>query len=362
MNSNISKKVLRVLVYRLGSIGDTVVALPCFNQLRRSFPYAEITLLTSKPIVGKAAPCESVLKSGVMYDHVIHYSAGLRNPLKLCKLYKCLVSGNFDMLVNLSEDRGKVARIRDRLFFTAAGIFKQIGYRYQEQTLPTETYVPRVSVRLANRISKIGRPDLNLQASWDLGLTEQEQHQAEQQLSGLKNAIPFLALAIGTKMDAKDWGLSNWIQLVQEFSRRHGNWNLVLIGSREDFELSNEVGGNWTNGQVLNLCGLATPRVSAAVIQRCQLFIGLDSGPMHLAAAVGTPVVAIFSARSKPMEWFPRGQYSKAIYHQTDCYDCGLEVCVTHQKKCLTSISVVEVIAEAECLINQTLTKKLLAT
>jgi ADP-heptose:LPS heptosyltransferase len=64
---------------------------------------------------------------------------------------------------------------------------------------------------------------------------------------------------------------------------------------------------------------------------------------MHLAGAVGTPCVAIFSARSLPGQWFPRGARNTMIYHQTECFGCGLEVCVQHSKKCLLSITVDEV-------------------
>jgi ADP-heptose:LPS heptosyltransferase len=64
---------------------------------------------------------------------------------------------------------------------------------------------------------------------------------------------------------------------------------------------------------------------------------------MHLAAAVGTPCVAIFSARNFPRQWFPRGNFNKIIYHGTDCAGCLLELCIEEKKKCILSITVDEV-------------------
>ena len=64
---------------------------------------------------------------------------------------------------------------------------------------------------------------------------------------------------------------------------------------------------------------------------------------MHLAAAMGTPCVAVFSARNKPRTWFPYGNNHHVIYHKTECYGCGLEVCKLEAKKCITSITVEEV-------------------
>jgi hypothetical protein len=62
-----------VLVYRLGSLGDTVVALPCFHLIKRRFPDAKITLLTNRPVASAAAPAESILGRGYFFDDVLEY-------------------------------------------------------------------------------------------------------------------------------------------------------------------------------------------------------------------------------------------------------------------------------------------------
>jgi ADP-heptose:LPS heptosyltransferase len=75
--------------------------------------------------------------------------------------------------------------------------------------------------------------------------------------------------------------------------------------------------------------------VSAAILEQCRFFVGHDSGPMHLASCVGIPCVAIFAARSKPRQWFPRGNKNRILYHHTDCAGCGLDVCIDQKKKCI---------------------------
>ena len=64
---------------------------------------------------------------------------------------------------------------------------------------------------------------------------------------------------------------------------------------------------------------------------------------LHLAAAVGAPVVAIFAARNIPRQWFPFGKQHRVVYHRVECWGCGLETCIEQQKKCLMSITVDEV-------------------
>jgi len=102
---------------------------------------------------------------------------------------------------------------------------------------------------------------------------------------------------------------------------------------------------------VINLCGQLTPRESAAVFARSRIFIGHDSGPMHLAAAVNTPCVAIFAARNIPRVWFPYGEQHRVLYHHVDCAGCELETCIVQKKKCLTSITVDEVLSEIRAVL-----------
>ena len=64
---------------------------------------------------------------------------------------------------------------------------------------------------------------------------------------------------------------------------------------------------------------------------------------MHLAAAVGTRCVAVFSARNLPGVWFPFGADHRVIYHDVPCKGCGLETCMKFEKRCITSVSVDEV-------------------
>jgi ADP-heptose:LPS heptosyltransferase len=72
---------------------------------------------------------------------------------------------------------------------------------------------------------------------------------------------------------------------------------------------------------------------------------------MHIAAIVQTPLVAIFSARNLPGIWYPQGEQHCVIYHKVDCAGCGLEKCVVQKKKCITSITVDEVLEAVRNLL-----------
>jgi ADP-heptose:LPS heptosyltransferase len=188
----------------------------------------------------------------------------------------------------------------------------------------------------------LGKIDLQDPSNWDLGLTLDEHKRAAEALEPVQGR-PLLACCVGTKVQAKDWGADNWRSVLATLAAELPQYGLVLVGAGEETAVSDRVAAAWT-GRSVNLCGKLLPRESAAVLARAKLFVGHDSGPMHLAAAVGTPCVAVFAARNKPRTWFPWGSQHEVIYHRTDCWGCDLETCIEQKKKCLTSILPAEVL------------------
>jgi ADP-heptose:LPS heptosyltransferase len=177
---------------------------------------------------------------------------------------------------------------------------------------------------------------------------------------GGANGRPAIAVSVGTKLQANDWGRDNWRALLARLAEMYPSYALVLVGAAEEREASEFAAQGWREvdaarkkpGPVVNFCGALTPRQSAAVLARAAIFLGHDSGPVHLAAAVQTPCVAIYSARNKPRIWFPYGAKHRVVYHRVDCWGCGLETCIVEQKKCLTSIPVEEVVTEVQHLLE----------
>jgi heptosyltransferase III len=80
----------------------------------------------------------------------------------------------------------------------------------------------------------------------------------------------------------------------------------------------------------------------AAALGYAKVFLGPDSGPMHVVAAVGVPCVIAFSASTLPGNWFPHGVQHQVLYRSTSCRGCSLESCTVEGRRCLTSITVAE--------------------
>jgi heptosyltransferase-3 len=356
-NFYMNKSIQRILVYRTGSLGDSIMTLPCFHKIRSDFPQAYIILLTNKPGVTKAAPLEAILGSGYFFDEVINYPLGVRNPMELLRLLFTIRSKKIDLMINLTTTRlTKASALRDLWFFRATGIKKLVGFPSAEENVevridPETGEQEWEAKRLARRLKSFGVVPLDADASWDLRFTGDELEEADKILQTFTTRR-IIAICAGTKMQSKDWGRDNWLQLVSKLRAMLPGWVLVMIGAPDEVEIADNCLLAW-GGDGINLCGKTSPRISGAVLKYAQVYVGHDSGPMHLAGCVSTPCVAVFSSRNLPRQWFPRGNNNKIIYHRVDCAGCRLEVCIEQKKKCILSISVDEVQENVMSIINK---------
>jgi heptosyltransferase III len=349
----------RVLIYRLGSLGDTLIALPALHLVASAFPDAERRMLTNFPVNVKAPPAAAILGDSGLVHSYFRYAVGTRSPREVLALWWQLLRWRPQVLVYLGSKRGIESAQRDAKFFRLCGISRLIGVPVTEDMqenhwLGNELALEPEGARLARNIAELGDARLDDPRSWDLHLTEAEQNRAKEALAPVAGH-PLIAVSVGTKVQSKDWGRENWRALLARLAGLYPGYALALSGAPEESEASEFAAEGWrgvSSQPVVNLCGRLTPRESAAAFAQARLFVGHDSGPMHLAAAVQTPCVAIFAARNKPRVWFPYGKQHRVVYHQTDCWGCGLETCTIERKKCLTSITVDEVVAEVRAILG----------
>jgi heptosyltransferase III len=346
--------VRKVLIYRLGSLGDTVVALPCFHLIERAFPNAERILLTNFPVHAKAPASAAVLGESELVHGYMRYTVGTRSLRELLRLAREIRGFAPDVLVYLMPMRAMRAVQRDRWFFRLAGGVKRIaGLPEPEQLkrvqdMATGLYEAE-AVRLARTVAALGDAAPGELAHWDLRLTNAEKETARLALGALAGR-PLIVCGPGTKMQAKDWGQENWRALLGRLAASYPGYGLALIGAREDAEVSEYAARDWT-GPKANLCGKLSPRETAAAFGYASVFLGPDSGPMHLAACAGVACVIAFSARGLPGVWYPAGSRHRIIYHQVNCFGCNLETCIAEGRKCLMSIAVEEMAAAVTAVL-----------
>jgi heptosyltransferase-3 len=305
-----------VVIYRLGSLGDTIVALPCFHAIKAAFPDHQRIVLTNFPVSQKAAPLQDILQNGGLIHGAIAYPVGTRRLSDLLGVRRALRRTGADTLIYLGGGGGLKRTFRDKVFFGLCGIRRIIGAPakveddYGRVTASGERE-PEAE-RLARCLEALGPIELDDRRNWDLELTPGEHDAAEHALAGLE-AGRFIAVNTGGKAAQKDWGEGNWTRLLQLLRLEAGDRGLVFVGAAEDDARAQQLGLAW-GGPFLSVCGALNPRQSAAVLARADVCIGHDSGPLHLAACMQTPTVGLFGDFNTARKWHPYGAANRVIH------------------------------------------------
>lgn len=349
----------RILVYRTGQIGDTLIALPAFWAIRRHFPSAHLALLTGRHRQDNFLLASEVLPPSGLFDEIITYPTDLsglsasKMPLTLGEIRR----RRFDTLAYLAPRiRTRWQVRRDLAFFRLAGVRRFIGHkgitalpaRATDGTLPE---VEQEADHLLNRLSISGVPVPSPEhRRIDLCLTDAERERArawlEAKLAATQRDKVLVAIGPGSKFPSKLWAEERFAELGNHIA--NSGFFPIVFGGPEDFDLGERLLARWNTGA--NAAGQFRVRESAAALAHCSLFVGNDNGTMHLAAAVGVPCVAIFSGIDWPGRWRPYGAGHTVLRKSVPCDGCQLQVCTENKLICLERVSVPEVLAEVERL------------
>ena len=177
-----------------------------------------------------------------------------------------------------------------------------------------------------------------------ISLTEDEHNAAK---AWLGKQVPdefsfahFVGFGAGSRCASKIWPEERFVEvgrcLIQE-----RNIYPIVFGGPEDRELGERLIATWGRGA--NAAGEVSVRLSAAILANCTLYVGNDTGTMHLAAAVGTRCIVAMSALDWPGRWNPYGSGHIVFRSQVSCEGCRLDVCTEEGLRCLKNISVKEV-------------------
>lgn len=336
----------KILVYRIGSIGDTLVALPSFRAIRETYPNAHISLLTNGDSKNPSnLIAKEILPKGLFDDWIAYPKINLKNTRKL--IFD-LRKEKFDAVFYLMNRNRTHFRVkRDVLFFHLAGISKIFGVNHLLKNLltmkPTKP-VKKVESEMEFLLDGLYKEDLPLPPrntfTPDLKLTEEELKFAEDwlesNLGGDWQKKKIVAVMPSTNWESKIWAEENFAEIVSRLLKNTGVFP-VVFGGDKDVEKGNRLLKSWNAGR--NAAGKLNLREVAAVVSKCKIYLGTDTGVMHIAGAVGTPCVAIFAAHDYPGRWHPFGENHKIFRERVECEGCFAPKCFNNQK-CLSLINV----------------------
>jgi ADP-heptose:LPS heptosyltransferase len=165
----------------------------------------------------------------------------------------------------------------------------------------------------------------------ELLLTEDEKSAAAEFVAraNLANMIrgPIVAIAPGSKWPSKTWSIQRLKATVSKLIGSHTAFPIVF-GGEEDQRVGKELLEAWNTGA--NAAGALTVRQAAAALEHCDLFLGNDTGTMHLAANAGVPCVAIFASNNWAGQWYPAGHGHRIFRTEIECEGCQTPEQATH--------------------------------
>jgi heptosyltransferase-3 len=342
------------LVFMTGSLGDTLAAVPALWVLRRSWTDSPITLLSNREEgCGRVGPSE-ILEGSGLADRFTTYRSqeGPGRPLTkwMGRWELALFLHRFrpDPLIYLIRGDRDQSRVgRDLAFFRWCGVRRIVGVIGMPGRPPSRPGVPprlprqadQYLVRLAAAGFLVPPPG---KGRADIALGPQDFARMEQWRLRLADdrGRPWIAIGPGSKMPAKRWEEARFAELGRRLIATY-NAQPVIFGGPEEKPLALRLMAQWGRGHLA--AGTLDVRASAAALSRCRLYVGNDTGTMHLAAAAGILCVAIFSARGNPGLWEPYGDGHLILRHDPPCAGCMQITCPVPGHPCLSAISVDEV-------------------
>ena len=314
-----------VLILQIGSLGDTVVSMPCYREIARRHPDAHRYLLTNYPMGTKMVPAEAILRPTGVIDGCIEYPMPLRKIGKMIELWGKITALKPNVLYYLLPEKQTVNLLRHYAFFTLCGIRHIRAMPWQrDQRFSREVAAGVLWESEASRLLRnLDAPGPPTEADRDLTLTDAERSKADSVLGAWGNHARFIAISVGGKVPLNNWGDENWTAMLANLSSSQPSLGAVFVGSDDEKMRNDALAAKWI-GPSLNTCGQLSPRETAAVIARADAFVGHDTGTLHLAAAVNTPVVGVYSARNKPGKWYSDRARDIFFYHSVHCAGCEL--------------------------------------
>lgn len=339
----------KILIFRTGSLGDSICALPAIAQIKKKYPQATIDILTNAGAASLVS-MQKLLHPGY-YNNIIDYY-GSTVP----ELTKQIRSNHYNLVIELPQYDGSIFRLlRNMIFFRFKTKIKS-GFGWQLDNIKFFKRVQERNIifedertRLLNIVNRYTRQESAVQ-EFPLAIGPDDTAAVEQWITAnrVNSTQPLIAIVPGAKRHTNTWPKENFQQVISHFA---GKAQVVLCGGENERELAESLKNGHT--QVWNACGAFTPVQTGAFFKKCALVITNDTGPLHLAYAVGTPSVSLFSNRDYAHRWFPPEDGVNKIFRATgiDCALCFLEQC-PNDNKCLRAINANEVITAAGQILN----------
>lgn len=342
---------MKILIVKTSAIGDVTHTLPALLALRRHFPDSHITWLVEEAaadiIIGHPAV------DRILVSRRKSWVKALKGPHKIWvfreirQFVKELRDTEYDLILdfqNLLKSSVLIwlARSERKVGFGRGMEHSEMSHLFLNERVPAVDMNIHAVDRELLLLDALGIPGKNV--GYDLPVDAESSRQAKDLLEscGIDDNAEFVAINPVATWETKLWPEERFAELANALHAR--GTAVVFTGSLTDAPAVNAIIGKMKKPGV-NLCGRTNLKILAALFKRADLVISTDTGPMHIAAAVGATVVALFGPTSCRRTG-PYGHGHRIIQSDLSCVPCFKRSCATG--RCMKNISVAQVLSATE--------------
>jgi ADP-heptose:LPS heptosyltransferase len=333
--------VQRILVIRLDHIGDVVMSRPVIRALHKKFPHAEIDLLVTEdiaPLFEHSKEIRTVIAA--KYGWFMRKASFIKKWFEFWRLLGILKVTPYDIGIDLRGD------VRNILLMVLAGIKYTIGYGIAgggfllNEEIPYDATQHQVWLNLG-LLSSFHIAQDNKLLPFEYSSDRAREFWKKAGMLPPTTLLPRVAIHMGSGYPSKCWPFENFKALIQQIDRE-ALAQIVLVGTETeknatlDFKLNSE--------RFIDLRGKTALQDLPVLLDVCDIFIGNDSGPAHIAAAQGLEVILLVSGTNDIRLWHPWTERLNLLQHKVPCSPCGVEVCPVEDHPCVEHITVDQVL------------------
>jgi heptosyltransferase-2 len=314
-------KPRNILVIKLVGLGDTVLMLTPLARLRREFPGARITALVT-PLSQGILAVQPQVDETIVFD-VFGADRGLMGLLKVIRLirrkgFDCVI--DFEQYFHLTSILAYLTGARTRLGLYFDGSPRKGVFTGAVRSDPDRHMVDSY-MRLLEPLGIAAEPVEELER---VHVPDEDYRPVEAWLEGhgigSDDVLVGMHPGSGPRAPAKRWGAARYAEIITRL-RSEYRARVIITGDAGEKDLAASIVDLAGGEGVYDASGEFSIRQTAALLKKCRLFISNDTGPMHIAAAVGTPTIGIFGPET-PVRYAPVGRANTAVYSRIHCSPC----------------------------------------
>ncbi|MCK4521242.1 MAG: glycosyltransferase family 9 protein [Nanoarchaeota archaeon] len=344
-------KIKKILIINSGYIGDSILSIPLINNLRNCCKDAKISLVINPKFI-------DLWKNNKNIDNIILYDApwirykkgfNIKDILTYLKFIKKIRKQRFDLAIDTRGD------FRNNLLFLyLSGAKQRIGFGYTGGS-----YFLTKNVKYKQGIHEVEK-NLSLLKAINCPIKETipELDVKKQDITKIKRILAKnkinkrIVINPFAGYPSKEWPLEKFAELIDNLIKKYKT-KIIIIGGSNDIQKSESLLQKIQNkDKIINLTGKLKLMQTAALLSLSDLLIGVDSGPMHMASAVGCKTITLIGPTDY-RRWGPYGDKKEHIIikRNVKCWPCGLLYKCDYDKKCMLSITVEDVLEKVRGLL-----------